>query len=104
MNYLDIVSKEKVLELKFGENVLSITYDATKLDKAHSIVAQDEKVLYVDYLADFLSQVIVSWNLDINGEPIPIDKKALIKLNMAFLDYLYKEIQKQQDTFFQASK
>ena len=104
MNYLDIVSNQKTLELKFGEGVLHIKYDATKLNKENSIVSQEDTTLYIDYLADFLSKVIVEWDLTMEEKPIDISKKELIKLNMSFLDYLFKQINKDEDAFFQGSK
>lgn len=101
MNYLDVVSNKKKLVIDFGEgNVLNLTYDATKLNKSNSIAVQDEKMLYVDYLADFLSNIIVEWDLSVNGQIVELDKEVLIKLNMSFLDKLYKSIQEDEANFF----
>jgi len=100
MKYEDIVSKEQKLQIKFGEEALNIVYDNTKLNKSTSIAVADEKELYIDFLAEFLSTVLVSWDLSINDKPVKISKESLITLNMAFLDRIYKEIQESSAGFF----
>lgn len=101
LNYLDVVSNKKKLSVDFGEgNVLNLVYDATKLNKSNSIAVQDEKMLYIDYLAEFLSNVIVEWDLSVNGKVVELEKEVLIKLNMSFIDRIYKKIQDDEVNFF----
>lgn len=99
MNYNDLFKTDRPLKVKLNEFELNLKYDSTQFTKENSIITADENTLLIDYYAKTLCKLIKEWDLDRDGQPIPINEDVLIKLDMAFLEYVYRQIEQDNINF-----
>ena len=96
MKYENIVSKNKNIALKFGKETLNVTVDQTKFNYNNSVIKSSDETLLIDYVIDFFinKETLVSWDLEFNGEVVPLTKEALCSLNPEFLIEIFYAVSK----------
>ena len=87
----DIFAKRVELVIENGGQAWRVVYDPSRWPVAWHVRAAEERLSYAEVI-DRLGRVLVEWDLDLDGEPLPCDEESLWLFPRDVISELYNRV------------
>ena len=87
----DIFARRVELEVANGGQPWRVVYDPSRWPVAWHVRAAEKPLTYAD-VVDRLGRVLVEWDLELDGEPLPCDEESLWLFPRDALSELYNHL------------